>query len=49
MALPRVLLTRELMGRPMGSPFDKDRQHQVLTAALELLETATGNGDIREV
>jgi hypothetical protein len=49
MALPRVLLTRELVGRPMGRPFDKDRQTRVLTAALELLETTTKNGMVKEI
>lgn len=49
MALPRVLLTRELVGRPMGRPFDKGQQTRVLTAALELIETATKNGTVKEI
>lgn len=49
MALPRVLLTRELLGRPMGNPFDRDRQTAVLEAALGLLETAEENGTIQEI
>lgn len=49
MALPRVILTRELLGRPLSRPFDKDRQNRVLTAALELLETAGENGTVKEI
>ncbi len=49
MALPRVILTRELLGRPLGRPFDQDRQTRVLTAALELLDTATANGTVKEI
>jgi len=49
MALPRVLLTHELLGRPFGRPFDSERQTEVLEAALDLLEDATANGDIWEI
>ena len=49
MALPRVLLTRELMGRPLGRPHDKARQTEVLAAALDLLEAAETNGEFREI
>jgi len=49
MALPRVVLTRELLGRPLGRPFDKVRQTRVLTAALELLEAAKANATIKEI
>lgn len=47
MALPRVLLTPELMGRPLGDPFDKSRQKTILKQALALLEDAEKNGTIR--
>ena len=40
--LPRLLLTDELMGRPMGGPHDTDRHLKVLERALEMLGTATG-------
>lgn len=49
MALPRVLLTPELMGRPLGNPFDKARQKNILGQALALLETATQNGTILDL
>ncbi|MCG8618378.1 MAG: hypothetical protein MI802_19345 [Desulfobacterales bacterium] len=49
MALPRVLLTRELLGRPMGRPFDTVRQTEVLEAALDLLEDAKAGGEIWEI
>jgi len=41
MALPRVLLTPHLMGRPVGKVNDAARQKAVVLQALELLETAT--------
>ena len=47
MALPRVLLTPELMGRPLGDPFDKARRKTILKQALALLESASKNGTIR--
>ncbi len=49
MALPRVLLTPELMGRPLGDPFDKSRQKTILKQALALLEDAEKNGTIRNL
>jgi hypothetical protein len=47
MALPRVLVTRHPVGRPLGAPGDAERQRNVLLAALELLESAPANGSIR--
>ncbi|MCG8685457.1 MAG: hypothetical protein MI892_11315 [Desulfobacterales bacterium] len=47
MGLPRVLLTPEVMGRPMGDPFDKDTHINYLTSALKLLESASANGIIK--
>lgn len=49
MALPRVLLTPEVMGRPMGDPLDKTAHKKYLEAALTLLESATGNGMIEKI
>ncbi|RMG95868.1 MAG: hypothetical protein D6708_02845 [Candidatus Dadabacteria bacterium] len=48
MHLPRVLLTPHPLGRPLGAPGDRERQSQVLRAALDLLETAEANGALRE-
>ena len=49
MHLPRLLLTHELMGRPMGPPHDKTRQLQVLETALDLLESASANSTILDM
>jgi hypothetical protein len=38
----RVVLTRHIMGRPLGAPHDVERQTHVLRKALRLLETAKG-------
>ena len=38
----RILMTRHVMGRPLSAPHDTERQKHVLSAALNLLETATG-------
>jgi hypothetical protein len=46
MHLPRVLLTPHVMGRPLGPPGDRKRHHEVLTAALSLLQTASVAGTI---
>lgn len=48
MSLPRVLLTPQLMGRPLGSPFDDHLQIRIVKSALQLLETADGNGTISD-
>ncbi len=48
MRLPRVLLTRHPVGRPLGAPGDRERQAAVVRAALELLETAPNGGVVRE-
>lgn len=47
MSLPRVLLTPEVMGRPLGAPFDRKRHSAVVLEALRLLETAKENGTIQ--
>ncbi len=49
MKLPRTVITRHIMGRPIGAPNDAERQTQVLRAALNLLETAAGNGAVVEL
>lgn len=48
MALPRVLITPHLMGRPVGPPGDLDRQEAVVVAALSLLDQASENGALQE-
>jgi len=45
MAVPRLLLTRELMGPPR----DRERQTRVLAAVLDLLQTAEQNGTVRHM
>ncbi len=40
MSLPRLVITPQLMGRPMGLPHDHTRQRETLLAAFALLENA---------
>ena len=40
MSLPRLVITSQLMGRPLGKPGDRTRQRQILRAAFDLLEHA---------
>ncbi len=47
--VPRTLVVRHPMGRPMGAPSDVERQTQVLRSALDLLKSATENGAIVEL
>lgn len=49
MILPRVLVTRHLMGRTVGPPGAADRQRRVVEAALELLVDARAGGAIVEL
>ena len=49
MGVPRAVITRHPMGRPMGAPGDSERHETVLAAALDLLETATVGGAIVEL
>lgn len=46
MAVPRVLLTPFLMGRPMGKPGDFNTQKAIVTKALILLEEAEKGGSV---
>ena len=48
MKLPRAVITRHIIGRPLGAPGDVERQRSVLRMALSLLETATENGALAE-
>ena len=45
---PRSLVTRFPAEHPVGAPGDVATQRAVVRAALELLETARGGGEIRE-
>ena len=49
MSLPRTVVTRHPMGRPLGAPFDHIRHREVVGAALDLLESATGVGSVVEL
>ena len=49
MSLPRVLLVPQLLGRPLGDPFDEKLQTKVLKTAIHLLETAEKSGTIKDV
>ena len=49
MRLPRTVVTRHPMGRPLGAPGDRARQQDVIEAALDLLDAATQNGSIVEL
>ncbi len=48
MSLPRTLITRHPMGRPLGAPGDVERQRAVIEDALSLLQTATTGGAVVE-
>ncbi|MCP3951955.1 MAG: hypothetical protein GY697_07020 [Desulfobacterales bacterium] len=49
MALPRVLLTPYLMGRPVGPPGNKDAQRASVLAALALLDNAQQVGTVENL
>ncbi len=49
MKLPRALVVKHLLGRPMGAAHDTERQTRVLDAALGLFESATANATIEEL
>jgi hypothetical protein len=49
MKVPRTVITRHPMGRPLGAPGDGVRQRQAALAALRLLEEAHGGSSIIEL
>ncbi len=49
MTVPRLVLTPNPMGRPLGAPHDVAGQRKTLNAALALLESASGAGSIIEL
>lgn len=46
MHLPRTVLTRHPMGRPLGAPNDRETQRKVILTALDLLGSASKGGAI---
>ncbi len=49
MRAPRLLVTRHIMGRPLGAPWDTERQRRVILAALDLLASAKENRTVVEL
>lgn len=49
MTLPRTLITRHPMGRPIGASGDEKRHREVIRGALRLFEDATEAGTIVEL
>ena len=49
MMLPRTVITRHPMGRPIGAAFDAERQTSVIHAAMGLLDRAVEGGTIVEL
>ena len=49
MGLPRAVITRHPMGRPLGPVGDTATQSRVVGACLDLLESATAGGAIVEL
>jgi hypothetical protein len=49
MKLPRAVVTRNPLGRPLGAPGDWTRQRLVVHSALELLESADRGHTIVEL
>ncbi len=46
LGVPRTLITPHLMGRTIGPVGDRRRQRAVVSAALDLLGSATGPGTL---
>ena len=49
MRVPRAVITRHPMGRPLGAPGDTARQREVVLTELRLLEEARPGGSIVEL
>ena len=47
--IPRTLIVKHPMGRPLGAAHDSVRQREVLDAAFDLAESAEENGAIAEL
>lgn len=48
MMIPRSLVVNHPMGHSLGAAFDVERQSAVLSAALDLLESAPSKGTVAE-
>jgi hypothetical protein len=46
--IPRTLIVKHPMGRPLGAAYDSARQREVLDEAFDLAETTEENGSITE-
>ena len=46
MRLPRLVLTRQMMGQTLSRPGDVETQQKYLDAAFEMLNTAEAGGEI---
>ncbi len=46
--MPRALIVKHPMGRPMGAAGDIERQHEVLNAAFDLVESSTEGATVVE-
>jgi hypothetical protein len=46
--IPRTLIVKHPMGRPLGAAGDASRHKEVLDAAFDIAESAVGNGTIVE-
>ncbi|MDJ0498594.1 MAG: hypothetical protein QNJ89_12245 [Acidimicrobiia bacterium] len=49
MGVPRTVITRNPMGRPLGAPGDVERQKAAFEAALQLVESARSGGALQEL
>ena len=49
MMLPRTVITRHPMGRPVGAAGDAERQASVIQAAMDALDRAVEGGTIVEL
>lgn len=48
LSMPRALIVDNPMGRPLGAAHDVDRQHEVLAAAFDLLESGAESATVVE-
>jgi hypothetical protein len=49
MNLPRTVITHHPFGNPLGAPGNRQRQRQVILAALDLLQTAKNGGVLQDL
>ncbi len=49
MQAPRLVLTRSLLGRPLGRPNDREMHRRAISTALELLERGSAGGAVVEL